>query len=74
MSRGNHPGLEGPFLRMQFSDRPGIIVLPNRTSTLYLEKDEDLLTFDTVLVELLTVALDDEESVALVARLAATLE
>jgi transcriptional regulator with XRE-family HTH domain len=73
-SAGNHPGFEGPFLRLQFHDRPGVVILANRTSSLYLEDDEDLTVYNKVLVELLSVALPEDESVALVARLAATME
>jgi transcriptional regulator with XRE-family HTH domain len=69
-SVGNHPGLEGPFIRMQFHDRRGVVVLVNRTSNLYLEDDSDLVAYNHVLVELLSVALNEEESVALVRELA----
>jgi transcriptional regulator with XRE-family HTH domain len=69
-SVGNHPGHEGPFVRMQFRTRRGVIVLANRTSSLYLEDDEDLLFYNQVLVELLSVALGEEDSVAFVRELA----
>jgi len=73
-SAGNHPGVDGPFLWLHFHHRPGVIVLENRTSSLYLEEQEDYTAYAQVVVELLSVALDKEESVALVAKLAATLE
>jgi transcriptional regulator with XRE-family HTH domain len=63
---GNHPGFDGPFLRLQFADRRGVIVLGNRTTSLYLEDDEDLAAYTDVMVELLSVALNEEDSVALV--------
>jgi len=65
-SVGNHPGFDGPFLRLQFTNRPSVIMLPNRTSTLFLEADEDRQLYNRALVELLAVALDHDESVALV--------
>jgi transcriptional regulator with XRE-family HTH domain len=68
-SASNHPGFEGPFLRLQFHDRRGVVVLTNRTSSLYLENDEDLVAYDTVMVELLTMALGDTDSVALLGDL-----
>ena len=71
---GDHPGFDGPFTRLSFHDRTGVVVLGNRTSNLFLEDDEDLMVYNNVLVELLSVALNDEESVALVAELAAALE
>jgi hypothetical protein len=69
-SAGNHPGLDGPFLRLQFRDRPAVIVLGNRTSNLFLEDDEDRQVYNVVVVELLSVALDEERSVALLYDLA----
>jgi transcriptional regulator with XRE-family HTH domain len=71
---GNHPGTAGPFLWLHFDHRSGVVVLGNRTADLYLEAEEDFVVYSHVVVELLSVALDEEESVALVARLAATLE
>jgi hypothetical protein len=46
-----------------------VIVLTNRTSNLYLEDDEDLYAYNQVVVELLSVALGEEDSVALVREL-----
>ena len=69
-SAGNHPGFDGPFIRMQFHDRHGVIVLGNRTTNMFLEDDEDLMVYNHVLVELLSVALPEEDSVALVRAVA----
>ncbi|HEV8560534.1 MAG TPA: helix-turn-helix transcriptional regulator [Actinophytocola sp.] len=71
-SAGNHPGVDGPFLRLDFDHRSGVVVLCNRTSSVYLENEEDLMDCANVVVELLSVALGEEESVALVTRIAAT--
>jgi transcriptional regulator with XRE-family HTH domain len=73
-SASNHPGFDGPFFRLQFPDRAGVVVLVNRTSDLFLEDDEARTIYNNVLVELLSVALPDDESVALIGRLAATME
>lgn len=73
-STGNHPGLEGPFIWLHFDHRSGVVVLENRTASLYLEDNEDFVAYSHVVVELLSVALDASESVALVAGLAATME
>jgi transcriptional regulator with XRE-family HTH domain len=72
-SAGNHPGFDGPFMRLQFHNRRGVVVLANRTSSLYLEDDEDLFAYGNVLVELLSVALSEEDSVALVGDIEAGL-
>lgn len=73
-SAGNHPGVDGPFLWLHFDHRSGVVVLVNRTASLYLEDREDFVAYSHVVVELLSVALTEEESVALVARVAATME
>lgn len=73
-SVGGHPGLHGTFLRMQFADRSSVVFLENRTSSLFLEDHSDVGVYDKVIVELLTVAMSEENSVRLVAELAATLE
>ncbi|WP_414635693.1 DUF5753 domain-containing protein [Actinophytocola sp.] len=64
-SVGNHPGLDGPFYRLHFRDRPGVIMVGNRTSCVYLEDDQTLMAYNHVLVELLSVALAPDRSVAL---------
>lgn len=73
-SVGNHPGTAGPFLWLHYEHRSGVIVLGNRTADLYLENEEDFVAYSNVVVELLSVALNEDDSVALVARVAATLE
>lgn len=74
-SGGAHPGLEGPFLRMRFADRPGVVFVPcGAGSSLFLEETEDIEHYKAVTVELFKVALNHEESVALAAEIAAALE
>lgn len=69
-SVGSHPGFDGPFLMLQFRDRPAVIMLGNRTSNLFLEGDDDRQAYNVVVVELLALAMDEERSVALVYDLA----
>lgn len=71
---GGHPGLLGSFLRLRFADRPSVVFLENLTSSLFLEEHRDIAVYDQVIVELLSVAMDEENSVRLVAEMAATLE
>lgn len=71
---GGHPGLDGSFLRLRFADRPTVVFLPGRTSSLYLEDPSEISTYDRVIVELLSLAASEENSVRLVAEMAATLE
>lgn len=71
---GGHPGLDGAFLRLRFPDRAGVVFLENRTSSLFLEDPREVSVYDRVIVELLSVAMSEEDSVRLVAEMAATLE
>ncbi len=71
---GGHPGLNGPFLRLRFDDRPSVVFLANRTSSLFLEDRSEVAVYDRTIVELLSLAMSEENSVRLVAEMAATLE
>jgi transcriptional regulator with XRE-family HTH domain len=71
---GGHPGLLGSFLRLRFADRPSVVFLESQTSNLFLEDHRDVAAYDQAIVELLSVALNEEDSVRLVAEMAATLE
>jgi transcriptional regulator with XRE-family HTH domain len=72
-SAGNHPGFEGPFHWLSFRHRHGVVALMNRTFDLYLEDDSDRMAYNLVLVELLSVALDQEGSIALLGDIATQL-
>jgi transcriptional regulator with XRE-family HTH domain len=71
---GAHPGLLGSFLRMRFADRPSVVFLENQTSSLFLEVHSDTAAYDQAVVELLDIAISEEDSVRFVAEMAATLE
>jgi len=73
-SAGAHPGLGGPFIRLRFAGRPGVVFVGCGTSSLFLEEPEDIEHYKAVTGELLTNALSREESVALAASIAAALE
>jgi transcriptional regulator with XRE-family HTH domain len=73
-SVGGHPGLLGSFLRMRFDNRPSVVFLEQQTSSLFLEDHSEVNIYDKAIVELLSVALSEENSVRLVAELAVTLE
>jgi Domain of unknown function (DUF5753)/Helix-turn-helix domain len=66
-------GLDGPFMRLQFRGRRGVVVLENRSSNLFLEGDDDLLLYNQVAARLLDVALGNTDSVALLHDLATRL-
>lgn len=72
-SVGGYPGMDGGFVRLGFDDRPGVVFLPSRTSSLFLEEATEISVYDRTIVELLSVAISEENSVRLVAEMAATL-
>ncbi|SDD17117.1 helix-turn-helix domain-containing protein [Actinokineospora iranica] len=61
-----HPGLNGSFQRMQFRGRGAVVLLENRTSSLFVEDATEVKLYDRVVVELLSVALDEDASAALI--------
>ncbi|MGQ0837622.1 helix-turn-helix domain-containing protein [Actinokineospora sp.] len=65
-----HPGLGGPFERLQFDQRGAVVVLENRTSTLFVEDLAEIKLYDRVFVELLSVSLGKKDSLAMIADLA----
>lgn len=73
-SVGAHPGLEGAFSRMRFADRTGVVFVGCGTSSLFLEDPKDIENYKNIAVELLKLALNQEESVALTTNIAADLE
>jgi transcriptional regulator with XRE-family HTH domain len=65
-----HPGLGGPFAKLEFADAPPVVFLESRMSSLFLEDKEEISGHDAVLEQLLTVALSAGESAQLLANLA----
>jgi transcriptional regulator with XRE-family HTH domain len=71
---GSHPGLQGSFVRLRFTDRPAVVFLGNMTSSLFLEDSSEVSVYDQMIGHLLRVAISEENSVRLVAEMAANLE
>ncbi|GLZ43279.1 helix-turn-helix transcriptional regulator [Actinokineospora sp. NBRC 105648] len=64
-----HPGLRGSFRRMQFPNRGALVLLENRTSSLFVEDTAEVKRYDQVVVELLSVALDEAASARLITEI-----
>ncbi|WP_436492283.1 helix-turn-helix domain-containing protein [Actinokineospora sp. HUAS TT18] len=64
-----HPGLGGPFQRLQFRERGAVVVLENRTSTMIVEEPAEVKVYDRIVVELLSVALSEAESMTMIESL-----
>lgn len=74
ISAGAHPGLSGPFIRLRFGDRPGVVCLACAGTAMFLEEPDDIEYYKAVTVEMFKAALTHEESVALTERIASVLE
>lgn len=62
-----HPGSEGPFVVLS-SESTSLVHLENRRSGLFLQDDDDLSAYQEAVEKELTVALDAEQTAALIAR------
>jgi transcriptional regulator with XRE-family HTH domain len=72
-SAGAHPGLGGPFHRMRFADRPGVVFAGCGGTSLYLEDPVDVEHHKNITAELLKIALSQEDSIALTETIATNL-
>ncbi len=71
---GAHPGIDSGFIRLRFSDRPGVVFVGCGRSSLFLEDSVDIEHYKIITLELLRLALDPEESVRLALGIAKALE
>ena len=71
---GGHPGLDGSFLRLRFPDRPAVVFVGCLCSSVYMEDRLEIAMFDRIVSTLRERALSEENSVRLIAELAANLE
>jgi transcriptional regulator with XRE-family HTH domain len=67
---GAHPGLEGPFVILEFDGDPTLVYLENRRGSAILEEDEDIAETTIALQHLQRIALSPEDSLALLAEVA----
>ncbi|SFO95934.1 Helix-turn-helix domain-containing protein [Amycolatopsis arida] len=67
---GPHAGLNGPFRLLEFTEHNPAVYLENQTSSLFLEKPQDIVTYRKVLGKLTDVALDEGQSLLWLAELA----
>ncbi|MGH3755079.1 MAG: helix-turn-helix domain-containing protein [Pseudonocardiaceae bacterium] len=67
---GAHPGLEGPFVILEFDGDPTLVVLENRGGSAILEEDEDIDRATIALQGLRQIALSSEDTLGLLAEVA----
>lgn len=70
LAAGPHPGLEGPFMLMEFATDPPLVHLENRVTSIFLEEDPHIASYRLAWQRIKARALPPERSVALIARLA----
>jgi transcriptional regulator with XRE-family HTH domain len=68
---GAHPGMDGPFVIMDYRDMPSLVHLENKVASLYLEEESDANAYRLAYEGLLTVAHPPERSVDLISKIAA---
>ncbi|MBB5955059.1 transcriptional regulator with XRE-family HTH domain [Saccharothrix tamanrassetensis] len=65
-----HPGVEGSFLQLEFADQPSLLYVESRNTSTFLEEEIYLEGARDAWRALRTLAMSQEESVGLIARLA----
>jgi transcriptional regulator with XRE-family HTH domain len=70
---GVHAATAGPFILMEFAEFRPITYLESETSSLFLEKPEEIAAYRRVLAALADTALDEEQSKELIANVAVEL-
>lgn len=56
MDAGAHPGMEGPFVILEYLGLPGAVHLENRVASLNLEEEEDVRAYTLAFRGLLSIA------------------
>jgi hypothetical protein len=72
-SLGAHAGLSGPFTLMEFNDFRPVVYLDSETSSLFLEKPEEIAAYRRILGALGETALGEGQSRELIATVATEL-
>jgi Domain of unknown function (DUF5753)/Helix-turn-helix domain len=67
---GAHPGLEGPFVILEFDGDPTLVYLENRGGSAILEEDDDINRAMIALQHLQQIALSPEDTLDLLAEVA----
>jgi transcriptional regulator with XRE-family HTH domain len=65
-----HPGMDGPFVIMDYIEMPSLVHLENKVASLYLEEKADIEAYRLAFNGLLAVALSPERSVSLIRSIA----
>ncbi|MEO7196323.1 MAG: helix-turn-helix transcriptional regulator [Pseudonocardiaceae bacterium] len=72
-ARGGHAGIAGPFMLMEFAEFKPVAYLESETACLFLERPEEIAAYQHILRVLARTALSEQQSMQLIAALAAGL-
>jgi uncharacterized protein DUF5753/helix-turn-helix protein len=67
---GAHPGLEGPFVLLEFDGDPTLVYLENRRGSAFLEEDDDIAETTIALQHLQRIALSPDDWLDLLVEIA----
>lgn len=70
---GLHSGLNGPFVVMNYDEDASLVLVENKISSLFLDEEEHIETYEAVWNELSGLAFDDRESLEILHTIAKTL-
>lgn len=70
IATGPHPGLEGPFMIMEFESDPTLVYLGNRVQSIFLEEPPHIESYRLAWERILARALPAKRSAQLIAELA----
>ncbi len=70
LAAGPHPGLEGPFVIMDFPDDPTLVHLENRVMSIFLEEEPHIASYRLAWQRIHERALTPKRSAELIAKLA----
>lgn len=71
---GPHPGLEGPFVLMEFPTDPPLVHLENRVMSIFLEEEPHIASYRLAWQRILAKALSPERSAKLITDMARKLD
>lgn len=74
LARGNHPGIDGPYVLMEFAKARTIVHLEHKRSSLFLDEPDDVSPFVDATATLQRIALDPDASREFLAAVAAEYE
>lgn len=68
-----HPGMNGPFVIMDYAELPSLVHLENKVASLYLEDESDVEAYKLAFEGLLAVALPTDRSADLISKIASSM-